>query len=61
VICDEDEPRALSLAFAVCDVLGYRRGESVHLAGQDWRAGEKDPPPLAHVYETARAGRALVV
>jgi hypothetical protein len=54
--------RATSLAFALSDLLGLRRGESICRAGdRDWKAGPKDGAPLPHVYGSIMLARGQVV
>jgi hypothetical protein len=54
--------RATSLAFALSDLLGLRRGESIYRAGdRDWKAGPKDGATLPHVYESILLARGQVV
>jgi hypothetical protein len=54
--------RALSLAFALCDVLRLCRDTTIYKVGEeDWRALQEDPAPNTYVYATAKAARALVV
>jgi hypothetical protein len=62
VLCDNGARLALSLAFALCHTLRLCRKVAIYQVGdEDWRVGDNDLVPSRHVYEIARAGRAMVV
>jgi hypothetical protein len=62
VLQDEGDRRALSVAYAIADVLGLRRSETIYQVSRgDWRAGPEDIPPNRHIYEMTKRTRDLVV
>ena len=62
VLVDDADRRALSLAYALCDVLHLPRAGCIYRVDEeDWHAATADEPPNRHVYLTAKAGRNLVV
>jgi hypothetical protein len=60
LVVDDKQDMALSMAYGIVDALGYRRSESIYVAGSDYKAQDKGPVPLPYVYETTRAGRVMV-
>jgi predicted phage terminase large subunit-like protein len=62
VLQDDGDRRALSLAYAIADVLGLRRSAAICRLGKDgWQAQPGDVPPNRHVYEMTRRTRNKVV
>lgn len=60
VMDDSDSKRALSVALAICDGMGLPRIETVCRSDEAWQAGEKEAPPLPHIYRECRKARGLV-
>jgi hypothetical protein len=61
LFADDGDRRALSLALAVCDVLGLDRAATVFWPGAPEEKYTKEtPPPNRHVHGVCRASRALV-
>jgi len=62
VLRDDGDRRALSVAYAIADVLGLRRSASIYRVGaEDWSASADEAPPNRHVYESTKRARAMVV
>jgi hypothetical protein len=62
VIHDEDDRRALSVAYAVCDIIHLPRSSTIHKVGdEEWKADAKDTPPNKHVFETVKSSRGMVL
>jgi predicted phage terminase large subunit-like protein len=54
---DKDR-RALSTAFAICDLMRLMRGPTIWRPGlPDWKAGEKEAPLNRHCYEMVKSTR----
>lgn len=60
VIQDDGDRRALSLAYAVCDVLHHPRSV-VHVVGDEDRVHDKKEAPNSYVYDLTKLGRGSVV
>lgn len=58
VLHDDNLDRGLSLACAVCDGLGFRKEQTIYLAGEPHMI---EKPPVPYVYETAKASRSMVI
>jgi predicted phage terminase large subunit-like protein len=59
---DDGDRRALSLAYAICDVLRLQHSQAIyHVSQPEWKACADNRPPNRHVYETAKRARAMVV
>jgi predicted phage terminase large subunit-like protein len=62
VLQDNGDRRALSLAYAIADVLRLDRAHAIHKAsGEEWTAHQEDAPPNRHVYEMTKQTRAMVL
>jgi hypothetical protein len=61
VIADEGDRRALSLAYAICDVQGLPRGETIHVVAGEPEAKHTGAAPNPHVFTLAKSCRSLVV
>jgi hypothetical protein len=58
----DNDRRGLSVAQAVCDVLGLKREEAIYRPADDnWTCKTDDPPANTYVYDTARKARTMVV
>jgi hypothetical protein len=62
VLQDEGDRRAISVAYAICDVLGLKRSTAIcNATGQEWNRPENDVPPNRHVYDMTKESRRMVV
>jgi predicted phage terminase large subunit-like protein len=62
IVQDDCDRRALSLAYAIADVLQLGRGAAIYRVGQgEWKAGREDVPPNRHIYQVTKSSRAMVV
>jgi predicted phage terminase large subunit-like protein len=62
VLQDENERRALSVAYGIADALDLPRRESIYrLSDLDWMAQPKDPAPNRHIYDMTKRTRAAVI
>jgi hypothetical protein len=62
VLQDENEHRALSVAYGIADALGLQRRESIcRLSDLDWTAQPEDPAPNRHIYDMTKRTRAAVI
>ncbi len=62
VLQDDGDRRAISLAYAICDVLRMERSQTIFkVNGEEWGAQQKEPPPNKHVYEMAKRSRVMVI
>jgi predicted phage terminase large subunit-like protein len=62
VLQDDGERRALSVAYALAEVLRLgRRGTICKASDLEWKAREEEAPPNRHVYEVTKRTRVLVM
>ncbi len=62
VLQDEGDRRALTLAYALCDMLGLQRKEAIYRVGQEeWQASHEDKPPNRYLFEMVKNCRFMVV
>jgi len=62
VLQDDGDRRALSLAYAIADVLGWTRSRAIYkVGGHEWQATDADVPPNRFVYDMAKQTRAMVM
>jgi predicted phage terminase large subunit-like protein len=62
VLQDDGDRRALSMAYAICDVLRLGRSNAIYKAtGAEWRAQDGDARPNQRVYEMTKRTRGMVV
>jgi predicted phage terminase large subunit-like protein len=62
VLQDENEHRALSMAYGIADALSLPRRESIYrLSDLDWTAQAEDRAPNRHIYDMTKRTRATVV
>lgn len=60
VFQDSGDKRALSVAMAFCDTMGFDRN-IIHRAGVETILTSADKAPNQHVYATVKAGRSMVI
>ena len=62
VIQDQGDRRAVSMAYALCDVLNLPRSQVIYQIGnEDWHARPEDKAPNIHVFNQLKSARGLVV
>lgn len=62
VVQDQGDRRALSCAYALCDVLGLKRKEVIYRpADPEWQASSENKPANRYVYAQVKATRALMM
>jgi hypothetical protein len=62
VLQDNGDRRALSVAYAIADVLRLGRSKAIYKAdGEGWQADEDTAPPNRHVYEMTKRSRGMVI
>jgi predicted phage terminase large subunit-like protein len=59
---DDNERRALSVAYAICDSLGLNRAETIYRVGAEmWTTPRNEVPANKHIYEMTRRSRSCVI
>jgi predicted phage terminase large subunit-like protein len=62
VLLDDNERRALSIAYAIADVLTLPRTETIYsLGSMEWSARREDVPPNRYLYEMTKGTRGMVI
>jgi predicted phage terminase large subunit-like protein len=62
VVQDDRGRRALSVAYAIADVLRLSRSHGIYVMGrEETELPANDPPPNRHIYETAKRSREMVI
>jgi hypothetical protein len=62
VLQDENVRRALSMAYAIVDVLRLGRAQTIYqMHAADWMAQEHEAAPNRHIYEMTKSTRVLAM